>query len=112
MYEFRKATIYDIPYWMLPIRNREAGSVMEALTQTLVYYTHPYTSYEKGTKERHNGMIRRFLPKGKRISGFDADYISNIELWCNSLPRKFLNYRTPDEVFEEELDRIYRQHAV
>ena len=85
---------------------------MEALTQTLVYYTHPYTSYEKGTNERHNGMIRRFLPKGKRISDFDEDYISNIELWCNSLTRKLLNYRTPDEAFEEELDRIYRQHAV
>ena len=78
---------------------------------TLVYYAHPYTSCEKGTNERHNGIIRRFIPKGKRISDFDADIISGIEMWCNSLPRKILNYRTPDEVFEDELDRIYRRSA-
>ena len=77
----------------------------------LVYYTHPYTSCEKGTNERHNGIIRRFIPKGKRISDFSVDYISGIEMWCNSLPRKILNYHTPDEVFEDELDRIYRRSA-
>ena len=69
---------------------------------------HPYTSCEKGTNERHNDIIRRFIPKGKRISDFDIDYIADIEIWCNSLPRKILNYRTPDEVFEDELDLIYR----
>ena len=133
-------------YWMLPIKNRHAYSVMEAfhvlqktysehfsqvfktittdnvsefsrlseleeLSETLVFYTHPYTSCEKGTNERHNGIIRRFIPKGKRISYFDVDYIADIEIWCNSLPRKILNYRTPDEVFEDELDLIYRQTA-
>ena len=133
-------------YWMLPIKDREADSVMDAfkklqetysehfsevfktittdngsefsrlseleeLAETLVYFTHPYTSCEKGTNERHNGIIRRFIPKGKRISDFDMDEISNIEVWCNSLPRKILGYRTPDEVFEDELDCIYRQLA-
>ena len=133
-------------YWMLPIKDREADSVMNAfkklqetysehfsevfktittdngsefsrlseleeLAETLVYFTHPYTSCEKGTIERHNGIIRRFIPNGKRISDFDMEEISNIEVWCNSLPRKILGYRTPDEVFEDELDCIYRQHA-
>ena len=41
----------------------------------------------------------------------DVDYIADIEIWCNSLPRKILNYRTPDEVFEDKLDLIYRQTA-
>lgn len=86
-------------------------SELEELAETLVFYTHPYTSCEKGTNERHNGIIRRFIPKGKRISDFDVDYIADIEIWCNSLPRKILNYRTPDEVFEDELDLIYRQTA-
>ena len=36
----------------------------------------------------------------------DVDYIADIEIWCNSLPRKILNYRTPDEVFEDKL-KIY-----
>ena len=86
-------------------------SELEELAETLIFYTHPYTSCEKGTNERHNGIIRRFIPKGKHISDFDVDYIADIEIWCNSLPRKILNYRTPDEVFEDELDLIYRQTA-
>ena len=83
-------------------------SELEELADTLVYYAHPYTSCEKGTNERHNGIIRRFIPKGKRIDSYTAEEISNIEVWCNSLPRRILGYRTPDEVFEAELDRIYR----
>lgn len=84
---------------------------LESKTGTLVYFAHPYTSYEKGSNERHNGIIRRFIPKGKRISDYGLDEISNIELWCNSLPRKILGYRTPDEIFENELDNIYRLHS-
>lgn len=84
---------------------------LEERTNTKVYFTHPYTSCEKGTNERHNGIIRRFVPKGKRIDDFSAEDISNIEVWCNSLPRKILGYRTPDEAFEDELDLIYQKNA-
>ncbi len=86
-------------------------SELEKGTNTKVYFTHPYTSCEKGTNERHNGIIRRFIPKGKRIDDFSAENISNIKIWCNSLPRKILGYRTPDEAFEAELDLIYQQNA-
>ena len=82
-------------------------SDVEKLADTLVYFTHPYTAWEKGTVERHNGLIRRFLRKGKRIDSYSAEQIAQIEMWSNSLPRKVLGYRTPDEVFEEELDKIY-----
>ena len=84
---------------------------IEKLAGTLVYFAHPYTSCEKGTVERHNGLIRRFIPKGKRIDSYSSEQISQIELWSNSLPRKLLGYRTPDEVFEQELDRIYGMAA-
>ena len=40
---------------------------IESVAGTPVYFTHPYTSCEKGTIENHNGLIRRFLPKGKRV---------------------------------------------
>ena len=86
-------------------------SELEELAETLVYYTRPYTSCEKGTNERHNSIIRRFIPKGTGVSDFDVDYIADIEIWCNSLPRKILNYRTPDEVFEDELELIYPHTA-
>lgn len=86
-------------------------SELETMADTLVYYAHPYTSCDKGTVERHNGLIRRFIPKGKRIDDFTGQQISDVETWCNSLPRKLLGYRTPDEIFEEEIDRIYQATA-
>ena len=82
-------------------------SGMEKLSNTLVYFAHPYTSCEKGSVERHNGLIRRFIPKGCRIDSFTNEQIRQIEVWCNSLPRKMLGYSTPYELFEDELDRIY-----
>ncbi|MCT2878390.1 IS30 family transposase, partial [Lactobacillus delbrueckii] len=36
-------------------------------------------------------------------------FMIKIEVWCNSLPRKILNYKTPEEYFDTELDRIYRR---
>ena len=49
-----------------------------------------YTSCEKGTIENHNGLIRRFLPKGKEVDSYDEDTILGVELWANGLPRKIL----------------------
>ena len=83
-------------------------SSLEDVSNTLVYYAHPYTSCDKGTVERHNGLIRRFIPKGEAIDNYSLQDIIDIETWCNSLPRKILAYHTPDEIFERELDLIYQ----
>lgn len=80
---------------------------IESVTGTPVYFTHPYTSCEKGTIENHNGLIRRFMPKGKRVDSYNEDTILGVELWANGLPRKILGYRTPDEAFAAEMDRIF-----
>ena len=72
-----------------------------------IYFTHPYTSCEKGTNECHNKMLRRFIPKGRSISDYSADDILYFADVINNLPRKILGYHTPDELFEAELDRIY-----
>ncbi len=72
-----------------------------------VYFTHPYSSYEKGTNECHNRMLRRFIPKGKSINDYSADDLLYFADKINNLPRKILGYHTPEELFEKELDRIY-----
>ena len=62
---------------------------------------------EKGTNECHNKMLRRFIPKGRsmvKYSQEDIDYFADI---INGLPRKILGYKTPDELFDQELDLIY-----
>lgn len=81
-------------------------SSLENNLQTKIYFAHPYRSGERGTNERHNGLIRRFIPKGKNIRDYSVDFIAYIENWCNSLPRKILGYSTPDEVFHKCLESI------
>ncbi len=88
------------------------GSEFARLTElasqgTKVYFTHPYSSWEKGTNECHNKLLRRFIPKGVSMTGYSAEDIAYMADWANTLPRKILGYRTPDELFEAELDRIY-----
>ena len=72
-----------------------------------IYFTHPYTSCEKGTVECHNRMLRRFNPKGQSIDDYSADEIMIFANIMNALPRKLLGYHTPEELFDAELDRIY-----
>ena len=83
-------------------------SEIEKAAETLVYFAHPYSSYEKGSDERHNGLIRRFFPKGKRVDSLSDDDISKIETWCNTLPRKILQYATPRKLFRQALAAIKR----
>lgn len=71
-----------------------------------VYFTHPYSSWEKGTNECHNKLLRRFIPKGISMTRYSAEDIAYMADWANTLPRKILVYRTPDELFDVELDRI------
>lgn len=78
-------------------------SGLEDLSKTLVYFAHPYTSCEKESVERHNGLIRKFIPKGKRIDSYSDEQIARIKTWRNGLPRKLLGYHTPDDLFEDEL---------
>lgn len=80
---------------------------LESEFDVKIYFTHPYTSCERGTNERHNGLLRRFIPKGNSINEYTIDDIAFVEDWCNTLPRKILNYRTPEECFEQQLDSIY-----
>ena len=78
-------------------------SKLEEASKTLVYYAHPYASWEKCSNERHNRLVRRFIA----ISDYGLDAVVRIEDWCNNLPRKILGYKTHDELFEAKLDEIY-----
>jgi transposase, IS30 family len=66
-----------------------------------IYFAQPYASYQRGTNENTNGLIRRFLPKGTDFRKITQKQIDAICESLNNRPRKVLNYRTPNEVFEE-----------
>ena len=73
-----------------------------------VYFTHPYSSWERPINERTNRMLRRFIPKGSAIQNYTDDQILMFSDEINAMPRKRLGYRTAEELFDEHLDRIYR----
>ncbi|MDR1541674.1 MAG: hypothetical protein LBU32_27545 [Clostridiales bacterium] len=68
-----------------------------------VYFRHPYSSFEKGASERHNGLLRRFAEKGGSVDDMPAQLISKAADWNNSLPRKILGCKTPAEMFAIEI---------
>lgn len=74
------------------------------MTNVKFYFCHPYASCEKGTNEKHNSMIRYFIPKGKLIEDYSINDINNICDWMNNYPRKILNYQTPKELLQKELN--------
>jgi IS30 family transposase len=74
---------------------------------TKVYFAHPYSSWERPQNERHNGLLRRYIPKGVSIDRYHAEEILAFSDEINGLPRKLLGYHTPEELFETFLDKVY-----
>ena len=58
--------------------------------RTTVYYCHPYSSWERGTNENINRMIRRFFPKGIDFDTVSEKQVQAVENWINNYPRKIL----------------------
>ena len=64
------------------------------------YFAHPYASYERGSIENLNGLIRQYIPKCNSFDGIDASFIKHVEEKLNTRPRKILNFLTPLEFCE------------
>lgn len=62
------------------------------------YFARPYASWQRGTNENTNGLVRWYLPKGTDFSKIDKDQLKLIEYLINSRPRKCLGYKMPIEV--------------
>lgn len=68
-----------------------------------IYFAHPYSSWERGTNENTNGLIRRYLPKGTNFNEIDIKQLMNIQEKLNNRPRKIIGYKTPKEMMNLEL---------
>ena len=71
------------------------SSVLCNQPRTTLYFAHPYSSFERGTNENHNGIIRRFIPKGSDIGLEKISSIRKIQNWMNNYPRKILGGKSP-----------------
>lgn len=74
--------------------------------RTKVYYCHPYSSYERGTNENLNKMLRRFFPKGTDFDQVPDEKIHEAVEWMNNYPRKVLEGKTPAHVFSNFMAEI------
>lgn len=74
--------------------------------RTKVYYCHPYSSYERGSNEKQNRMIRRWLPKGTSFASVSKEEVAKIEEWLNNYPREILDFETSAALFERHLEAI------
>ena len=69
-------------------------------------YCTPVLLWERGTNEKHNGILRRFIPKGSLLSNITTNTIRRINQWMNNLPRKIHNYLTPSDLFSQYISEL------
>ena len=74
--------------------------------RTKCYFCHPYSSWERGSNEKQNQMLRRYIAKGTKIESYSDEYIKEAEDWLNDYPRRIFDYKTSAEMFEAELRKI------
>ena len=74
--------------------------------RTFVFYCHPYSSWERGSNENLNRMIRRHIPKGEDFDERQDRDIQYIENWMNNYPRGIFDFKTSGDMFKEELEKL------
>lgn len=66
------------------------------------YFADPYSSWQRGTNEYHNGLLRRYFPKGTDLASVPDEELQAVVAEINARPRKCLDWETPAEVFQRE----------
>lgn len=79
------------------------NSIFNNAKRTKLYYCHPYSSFERGSNENNNRLIRRFIPKGSNFDNLSKQDIQKIENWINNYPRKLFDGESAKNKFDEEI---------
>jgi len=74
--------------------------------RTKIYYCHPYSSWERGSNENQNKLVRRHIPKGVNFDDRTQGDVDGIAEWINNYPRRLFGYRTAEELYNEELEKL------
>lgn len=78
-----------------------AHEFIERETKARVYFAHPYASWERGTNENTNGLLRQYIPKKTALTDVTQAELDRIAWLLNTRPRKRLNWRTPAQVLKQ-----------
>jgi len=82
------------------------ASSLSARPRTRLFYAHSYSSWERGSNENANRMIRRFVAKGRDIAPLTKQSVASVETWINNYPRRILGFSAPIHLFNNELRAI------
>jgi len=92
-----KSITFDNGVEFLDWKSLELSILNPEKRRTTTYFAHAYSSWERGSNEIQNRMIRRFIPKGMDIHDVTEKEIKKIETWMNNYPRKKLGYKSANE---------------
>lgn len=84
----------------------ERSVLHEGEKRTFAFYCHPYSSWERGSNENNNRLIRRHIPKGEDFDEKQDRDIEYIENWINNYPRGIFGFKTSAQLFEEEIRKL------
>ena len=76
----------------------DSEAIKKAAKCCEVYYAHPYSSWERGSNENGNRILRRFVPKGIDIGKLTQYDLQRIEDWVNNYPRRIFAYKSANEI--------------
>ena len=76
------------------------------LFRAKAYFADPYSSWQRGTNENTNGLIRRYLPKRTDFTNLTQTELDGIVEEINNRPRKVLAYKTANEVYSEKIAKL------
>ena len=79
-----------------------AKSVLHKGKRTDVYFCHPYSSFERGSNENNNILIRRWFPKGTDFGKVTHKRVQEVEDWINNYPREQFDFKTAHQLFHQE----------
>ncbi|OLT17493.1 IS30 family transposase [Serinicoccus sp. CUA-874] len=80
-------------------------------TGTKVFFADPHSPWQRPTNENTNGLLRQYFPKGTDLSRWSAEDLEAVAHTLNNRPRKVLGWKTPAEVFEDQI-RSHQQPGV
>lgn len=83
-----------------------AHEAVTAFVGMKFFFTKTYSSWQRGANENRNGLVRFYLPKDTKLSELTTRQIQRAEDLINNRPVKLLGYKTPNEVFEIEMNKL------
>jgi IS30 family transposase len=93
----------------LTVDNGKEFADHQSIDQTLgikTFFADPYCSWQRGSNENFNGLLRQYIPKKRRMETVTEEELTMIQNRLNHRPRKRLGFKTPHEVFYASLNRV------